>query len=46
MKALYYRIKYAVMVFAKRAPIDRSRYITTETGALITDENGEVITTE
>lgn len=30
----------------RRAPVDRSRYITTETGEPITTETGEVITTE
>jgi hypothetical protein len=30
----------------QRSPVSRSTYLTTETGAVITDENGEAITTQ
>jgi hypothetical protein len=43
MKALYYRLKYAVMVFAKRAPVDRATYLTDSLGSPMTDSNGEVL---
>jgi len=44
MHAILFRLVACVAQFGKRAPVDRSTYLTTETGAIITDENGEVIT--
>lgn len=44
MKALLYRLFYATLVFSKRAPVSRATFLTTETGAPITTETGEVIT--
>lgn len=44
MRAIFYRLRFLVAVFSKRVPVPRSTYLTTETGAIITDENGEAIT--
>lgn len=45
MKALFTRLFYAFGVLNQRAAVSRSLYITDETGAPITTETGEVITT-
>jgi len=46
MIAAFSRIRYAFAVFFGRAVNARSRYITTETGAIITTQTGEAITTQ
>ena len=44
MRAFFSRISYAIVTFARRAPVSRAIYLTTETSEPITTETGEVIT--
>ena len=46
MRAFFSRISYAIATFARRAPVSRATYVTTETGLPLTTETGEVITIE
>lgn len=44
MRALYYRLRYAVLVMANRAPVDRATYLRDRNSSLLRDRNGEALT--